>query len=199
MISGAWNIANALTMMRIVLTIPFVYLIWDRQFGFALIVFVVAGLSDYADGAVARLLRQETSFGRIMDPVADKLLTTAAFVALAIPREAAPTIPIWLAASVVGRDVVIVLGSLVVYLVAGFTQFKPSLAGKINTFLEILIVVVFLLVHAAGSMQYVLTTGYVIVLISVVVSGFGYIHRGARIYRESRSRTATRSAAGRVG
>jgi cardiolipin synthase len=158
-----------------------------------LVVFVVAGLTDGLDGIAARMLHQETSFGRLLDPIADKLLTTAAFIALAVPRENAPSIPVWLAASVVGRDLIIAFGSLLVYLTVGFTQFKPSLAGKINTCLEIAIIACFLGVHTLGSFGSILPAGYVIVLLSVFVSGVGYIVKGVSIHRTARVESTAKS------
>ncbi|HEU4387932.1 MAG TPA: CDP-alcohol phosphatidyltransferase family protein [Blastocatellia bacterium] len=193
MTANPLNLANALTMLRVLLVGPFIWLIWEGRFSAALVVFLIAGLTDYLDGLAARLLHQETAFGRLVDPIADKLLTTAAFVVLAVSRGGLPTIPVWLTASVVGRDVVIGFGSLLIYLIVGFTDFKPSIAGKINTFLEIVIIAAFLFAGASGFLGGLLPAGYAIVLVSVAVSGIGYVVKGVTIYRVARVGPAAKS------
>jgi cardiolipin synthase len=180
------NLANLLTISRIVLTIPFLYLVAKGDFSGGLLVFFGAALTDFADGYVARRYRQQTSLGRFLDPLADKFLTTAAFVVLAIPKESFPSIPIWLAAAAISRDVIIAAGSFVIYLITGFTRFKPTLSGKINTFLELALIVAFLAVYTIGVWTSVLPVLYVVVLISVIISGVGYIREGVRILREHR-------------
>src|SRR5690349_15666864 len=135
--ASPWTVANLLTVVRILLMVPFLYLIAQGRYGTALAIFFLASLTDFADGYVARRFKQHSRLGRFLDPLADKLLTTAAFVVMAIPRSDFGSIPIWLALLVVGRDLVIVLGALVVYRLTGFKDFKPTLLGKFNTFVEL--------------------------------------------------------------
>lgn len=180
-----WTVPNAITLLRILLIIPFVFTIAQGRFVAALALFLVAGASDLIDGYAARSLGQESSVGRMLDPAADKLLTTAAFVGLAIPRPDLPSIPLWLSASVVLRDVVIVLGSLAVYLTTRFTGFKPSLMGKINTWLELLLILWFLGAHTTGILTAALPVGYIVVLASVILSGGDYIRVGIKIIKNS--------------
>lgn len=175
--------ANLLTFFRIALLVPFLYLVGLGRFGLALGVFFLASLTDFADGYVARRYNQHSRLGRFLDPLADKLLTTAAFVVLAIPHQGFPTIPVWLAAAVVGRDLIIVLGSLVVYQMTKFKDFKPTILGKINTFVELGLIVWFLLFHTTGTLTYLLPYLYGVVFVSVIVSGADYIIRGAQILR----------------
>ena len=128
-----WTTANLLTSARIVLIIPFLYLIHEGRPGLALMVFFAAGITDFFDGYVARHFNQQSALGRFLDPMADKLLTTASFVVLALAHESFPSIPVWLAAAVVGRDVLILLGSLVVYLATGFTGIANRLPKEVDT------------------------------------------------------------------
>src|SRR5436853_1322540 len=123
--ANVWTFANLLSFFRIALVVPFLYLILEGRFGLALAVFFIASVTDFVDGYVARRFKQQSLLGRFLDPLADKLLTTAAFVALAVPRSAFPTVPIWLAAIVVGRDVLIVAGAFLVYRVTAFRRSKP--------------------------------------------------------------------------
>jgi len=180
---GVWTTANLLTLLRIALMFPFLYFVAGGRFGIALAVFFLASLTDFADGYVARRFNQQSRLGRFLDPLADKLLTTAAFVVMAIPHRGFPSIPVWLAASVVGRDLIIVLGSFVVYRISGYREFRPTLLGKINTFVELGLVVWFLVFHTTGRLIFLLPPMYAIVMTSVVLSGAEYVIRGARIIR----------------
>lgn len=181
--TGPWTVPNLLTMFRIALTLPFLYLVNEGRFSIALAVFFLASLTDFADGFLARRLKQHSRLGRFLDPLADKLLITAAFVVMAVPHSQFASIPVWLAVAVVGRDVVIVLGSLLVYSLTRFREFKPTLLGKMNTFAELGLIVWFLVFHTTGRLIFLLPFLYAIVAASVVVSGTEYVILGASILR----------------
>ena len=181
-----WTVANLLTVLRILLILPFLYLINAGRFGVALAVFFIASVTDYADGYIARNFNQKTRLGQILDPLADKLLTTASFVVMAIPRAGIDSIPVWLAAAVIGRDLLILIGSLIVNRITGFAEFKPTALGRINTFLELGLIVWFLVFHTTGVLLFLLPFCYGLVLVSVVASGIGYIAQGVRILRAYR-------------
>ncbi len=185
-----WTIANLLTFLRIALMIPFLYLIKEGGFGSALLVFFIASVTDFADGYVARRFNQQSALGRFLDPLADKLLTTASFIVMALPHEGFPSIPVWLAVAVIVRDVIILIGSLVVYLTTKFKDFKPTMFGKINTFLELGLIVVFLAFHYFEVLRFLLPLCYGIVITSVVVSGIEYIVQGIRILKSRREQPA---------
>jgi Phosphatidylglycerophosphate synthase len=189
-VTNVWTIANLLTFLRIALMVPFLYLIKEGNFGLALLVFFIASVTDFADGYVARRFNQQSALGRFLDPLADKLLTTASFIVMALPHKGFPSIPVWLAVVVVGRDVVILAGSLVVYLTTKFKDFKPTLLGKINTFLELGLIVVFLAFHHFEVLRFLLPLCYGIVIASVAVSGVEYVAQGIRILRTQRKQPA---------
>jgi cardiolipin synthase len=178
--------ANLVTAIRIALTVPFLYLIGRGQFGLALLIFFIASVTDFIDGYLARNFGQQSPLGQLLDPLADKLLTTAGFIVMAIPHEGFPSIPVWLAVAVVGRDVLISLGSLVIYLTTRFTEFKPTILGKVNTFLEMGLIVVFLGFHPAGKLTSLLPLCYAIVLTSVLASGASYVMEGVSIVKNWR-------------
>ena len=188
---GPWTVANLLTCLRIALTIPFLLLVSKGRFGLALGVFFFASLTDFADGYVARRYRQQSRLGRFLDPLADKLLTTAAFVVMAIPHADFASIPPWLAAVVVARDFFIALGALLVYRITGFREFRPTFLGKVNTFVELGLIVWFLVFHTTGRLIFLLPLMYVVVLISVVVSGGEYLLQGLRILRKGKTVSET--------
>ncbi len=181
-----WTVANLLTVLRILLILPFLYLINAGRFGMALAVFFIASVTDYADGYIARNFNQKTRLGQMLDPAADKLLTTASFVVMAIPRAGIDSIPVWLAAAVIGRDLLILIGSLIVNRITGFSEFKPTALGRINTFLELGLIVFFLLFHTTGVLLFLLPICYGLVLLSVVASGVGYVLQGVRVLRAYR-------------
>lgn len=179
-----WNAANLITIARIALIPPFIYMIARGEYGAALATFAIASLTDYLDGYVARRFNQRTDLGRLLDPAADKLLATAAFVTMAIEREGFPSIPIWLAAAVVIRDLIIVAGSLIIYLRTKFTGFEPLAIGKLNTFFELGLIVFFLGVNLAdglAALRPLLPYLYLIVAASIAVSGASYISVGIKI------------------
>ena len=167
--------------------VPFLLLIANGRFGLALIVFFVASLTDFADGYIARRFRQQSTLGRFLDPLADKLLITSAFLVMAIPHKEFASIPIWLAAVVVGRDVLIVFGSFLIYRITRFRDFKPTLLGKVNTLIELGLIFWFLVFHTTGHLTSLLPLLYAIVVASVGISGAEYAIQGIRILRKGRA------------
>jgi cardiolipin synthase len=185
-----WTVANAITFMRIGLLFYFLYLVKADRYGLAIIIFLIAGLTDFADGFVARRFNQYTALGRFLDPAADKLLTTAAYIVMALPHKDFVPIPIWLAVAVVGRDVLILLGSLVVYLLTRYKEFKPTLLGKINTFLEIGLIFWYLVFNHFRFWIPLLPVLYDIVIVSVIITGIEYVTQGIRVLSASRKPAA---------
>jgi cardiolipin synthase len=127
------TVPNLITSLRIILVPVFViYLINDRHTA-ALVVFIIAGISDGADGLAARLLNQKSELGAYLDPVADKLLLVAAFVVLAVRGY----VPPWLTVLVISRDVMILLGVLILSLLGAKFAIRPSILSKVNTCLQL--------------------------------------------------------------
>lgn len=180
---SALNFANLLTVFRIVLIAPFLYFINQGKFGTALLLFFIASVTDFFDGYVARKLNQQSKLGQILDPLADKILTTASFIVMAMPHPNFPSIPVWLAVAVIGRDVVILLGSAIVYGLTRFKDFKPTTSGKVNTFLELGLIVWFLWFNWMDRFTVILPLCYWIVLTSVLVSGGSYLLQGGQILK----------------
>jgi cardiolipin synthase len=128
------TIANQLTLLRIMLIPAFVLLVIYGNLGAALVVFVVAGVTDALDGLIARMTGQGTSLGAWLDPMADKLLLVSTFVVLTVPSIPMTNhLPLWLTISVLSRDIVIVAVVAIVNLAVGRRTFRPSLLGKAAT------------------------------------------------------------------
>ena len=183
MASKVITVPNLLTFLRMALIPVFASLLFYGNSGWALIVFLVAGISDGVDGFVARRFNQESELGTILDPIADKLLMTTAFVVLALPNLLPPRVPFWVSAAVIGRDVLIVAVAGAINIMTGFHGFKPSWLGKLSTFVQVLAVGLILLAAVFGYSFY-LPTVYLIVVLLAFISGFQYIFHVARLMRE---------------
>ena len=126
--------ANQVTLLRMLLIPAFVILVVYGHFGLALLVFLIAGVTDALDGLLARLSDQRTSLGAWLDPMADKLLLVSTFVVLSVPGLGlANRLPVWLTVCMISRDVVIILTVIIVNLAIGRRTFRPSIFGKIAT------------------------------------------------------------------
>ena len=128
---------NQLTLVRLAF-LPFIIIeMFEGHYGWALSLFVLAGLSDGLDGLLARLLKQQTLLGQYLDPIADKMLLSTTFLVLSILHK----IPWKFSVMVFSRDVCIVLVSALLYTIAGLRDFRPSIFGKANTFAQLAAVV----------------------------------------------------------
>jgi len=134
------TIPNLITSLRIILAPIFIIYLLNERFVPAIVVFVVAGLSDGADGLVARLFNQKSTLGSYLDPLADKILLVAAFVVLSFRG----FIPSWLTVVVISRDVLILLGVSVLFLNGLTITIRPSLISKATTCLQLTTVFVVL-------------------------------------------------------
>lgn len=129
--SRFWNIPNVLTLLRIALIPVFAAMMVERRPKAAFLVFLAAAITDVLDGFAARTWHQGTKIGFILDPAADKLLMTAAFILLALPSLAGPNVlPLWLVLVAIGRDVAIVLAAYIMYRLRGIKVFPPPFSGK---------------------------------------------------------------------
>ena len=129
-----FTLANQLTFLRMLLIPAFVLLVVYGRVGWALIVFLVAGLTDALDGLIARQTGQKSELGAWLDPAADKLLLVTTFIVLTLPNIGLVNrIPIWLTVLMISRDVGIVLTVAVVNLASGPRTFRPSQLGKAAT------------------------------------------------------------------
>ena len=130
--------ANQLTLLRIVLVPVFALCMLYGLPGWALIVFTVAGVTDLFDGLIARSSGRPTTIGAWLDPMADKLLLLTMFVMLTLPGLGlANRLPLWLTVLVISRDLGIVLTVAVVNLAVARRTFRPSMLGKVATFMYI--------------------------------------------------------------
>ncbi len=125
--------ANQITILRLVFVPIFAILVIERDYGWALAVLGAAAISDVVDGTVARIFHQESPLGVALDPIADKILMTTAYLTLAF-RE---VLPWWLTILVLSRDVAIIMTAALISLVAGYRPFRPTVLGKMSTTIQV--------------------------------------------------------------
>jgi cardiolipin synthase len=179
MAEPVFTVANQLTMLRMALVPVFVLLALDRQFTWALVVFVVAGLTDALDGYVARHANQSTRLGAMLDPVADKLLVGSAYVVLTWSSVVLCTLPAWLTVTLLFRDAMIVVGVVVVNLTVGPREFSPSRLGKFSTALNIATGAAVLAANATGDCPGALRWLYLATLAVLIATTAQYVYQAS--------------------
>ena len=178
-----FTIPNLLSLLRMGLIPLFVIMVMNGDAPKALLIFVVAGVTDALDGFIARFWKQQSLLGAYLDPMADKLLLTTAYVVLSIPslNHGGAQIPPWVTILVIARDVLIVAVALVLYLAVGVTKFPPSLIGKLNTFVQV--AAIFLVLLSAVRLEFELVALIAVHLVALLTlaSGVDYIVRANRM------------------
>ena len=182
---GVLTVANQLTFLRILLIPAFVLLMVYDYPGSALVVFILAGLTDALDGFIARRAHQRTSLGAWLDPMADKLMLLAAFVMLTIPwTDLTNHMPLWLTILMISRDVVIIGVVAVVNLAVGPRTFRPSLMGKAATATYIVTAVVFMFFNYRRETSVLVDAVVWLALVLTLVSSGDYFIRMRRLINE---------------
>lgn len=141
------TVPNQITILRMAAAPLLVVLVLSREYVWALVVYVVAGLTDLLDGLIARFGHQRTTLGAFLDPIADKLLLSSAFLALTWGPGLHTRIPVWLTVTTLSRDAIILASVTVINLTLGRRVFYPSLLGKLTTAAQILTAGVVLLLN----------------------------------------------------
>ncbi|MFN2333602.1 MAG: CDP-alcohol phosphatidyltransferase family protein [Wenzhouxiangellaceae bacterium] len=182
------DLPNVLTVARMLLVGPLVYLLLVERFTAALVLAVVAGLSDWLDGALARRFSWQSHFGGLLDPLADKLLMVATYATLAWLDK----LPMWLFILVVLRDVVIVTGGLIYHLRFEAVKAQPTRMSKANTLFQVLLMWFVLTALAGLPVPRLLIDGMIaLVAATAVVTLFQYVFLwGARARRIAQARNS---------
>jgi cardiolipin synthase (CMP-forming) len=173
------QLPNLLSILRFFAAPLLVYLIVRHKFGTALLICIPVGISDWADGYLARRWGSLSRLGAYLDPSADKLLLVSSFISLAWIRE----IPYWLAALVIGRDFVIVVGVFLLWKLRGHREFTPLLIGKFSTAFQILTILIVLIVNVWPNplLVRVRTGCFVLTGLFTTLSWLGYVRKGIRM------------------
>ena len=174
---------NAVTIGRLILVFPTIYMLLEERWVIALTLFVVAGVSDALDGVLARRLNSQTELGEVLDPLADKLLVGALIVIFAIQGH----FPVWLAAIVLGRDLVILLGAISYRLLLRELEITPLFLSKVATSAQLILLALILidLARVPGLMLVsewmVDPIGFGVILILAIASGTTYVVTWSRL------------------
>lgn len=173
------TLPNILSFLRILLVPVFVAAILHKKAFEALAIFTLAGLTDVLDGFTARIWRQKTKIGAFLDPAADKLLLTASFVLLSFSSLSFPNFfPLLLTVVVIGRDLIIAMGSFVIYRLKNQKTFYPSLLGKASTVCQTGAVFLVLFFNYLGVSRPFIDWIFYLVLAITLLSGFQYFAKG---------------------
>lgn len=167
------HIPNLLTLLRISAIAPICWLLWREQFTQALLLLLLAGLTDAFDGFLARRFGWVSKLGALLDPLADKLFIVSVVLLFGFKHY----LPWWLVWLVLGRDVVILGGAVAYRLVFGDLEINPSRWGKLNTALQISLLALTLVHVAFYSFSPPIMQGLQwIVALSTLFSGASYVY-----------------------
>jgi len=175
------NIANKISTSRI-LSVPFfvacfLYYAPGREYlrFVALAIFILGAVSDAADGYIARKSKIQSKAGLVLDPLGDKLLLMSAFICLTFIDRFDIRFPLWVALIVISRDIIIILGAIVIYVVKQSIEMFPTRWGKLTTALQMAAVIVVMLQWRFSNIFWWLA------VIFSVVSGIDYVRRGFKV------------------
>ena len=178
--SLSW-LPNAITIVRILLIAPILWLILDGRCAEALALFVLAGFSDGLDGFLARRFNWHSRLGGLLDPIADKLLVAGMFVTLAITG----AVPVWLTVIVVARDITILGGATAYHFLIGPVPGEPTMIGKFNTAVTLGYLFMVLLQLATGwPPDWLLIVLGAATFVTVAISGIDYVVSWSRRARQ---------------
>lgn len=171
------GLPNLLTAFRILLIPLFIGLLIYQKYLTAAVIFCLAGVTDILDGQIARLTDSKTRLGAFLDPMADKLLAVSSFVALSLRGP----IPVWFVVIVISRDVIISLGSLIIFLNEGKLEIAPSSLGKATTFCQFLTILLTIVTMITGHGLILWRALLPVTALLTILSGLQYLHRGLKI------------------
>ena len=178
------NLSNRLTILRILMIPLIVIFLWYDLDKAALGLFFLAGITDGLDGFFARIRREKTQLGTILDPLADKLLLVSTFIALS----SRGMLPFWLVILVISRDLMLVMGSAVVYMMTGHLKVSPTILGKATTLLQLFAVVEALVRDISGHFFIPRLLSPLLAALFTVTSGLHYVWIGAKSLNTPSSR-----------
>lgn len=177
-----FNLPNLLSLLRMGLIPLFVIALLRGEAVKALAIFATAGLSDALDGFLARVLNQRSLLGAYLDPIADKLLLTTAYIVLTAVNGTAGWVPIplWVTVLVIARDVLILVVALALALALDVTEFPPTILSKLNTVCQVAGVILVLLSAPTDWADPAAEIGVYVVGALTVASGIDYIYRAGQ-------------------
>lgn len=171
------NLPNILTLTRILLLPFFAATLIYREYQYALILFIAAAITDLLDGLVARIRKQITYFGSILDPVADKFFLITSFILMSIYG----LIPTWLTIIVISKDIIVVTGCIILYFVINKLKIEPSPLGKVTSAFQFVLIGLVLLYRNISESMAVPVLIFALVAVFTTLSAVHYIYQGLKI------------------
>ena len=171
------NLPNILTIARILLLPFFAASLIYGSYQYALILFLAAAITDILDGLIARMKKQTTDFGSILDPVADKFLMITSFIVMSVYG----WIPKWLTITVISRDLIVVTGWLILYFVTHNKKVEPGILGKAANFFQFCLIGLILISINTKNASFVPESYLIAVAALTAASGVLYIYKGLKI------------------
>ncbi|CDH47606.1 CDP-alcohol phosphatidyltransferase family protein [Candidatus Contendibacter odensensis] len=178
------DIPNLITSLRILLVAPFLWLLLQERYGAALLLFVIAGISDALDGFLAKYYGWTSELGGLLDPIADKLLLMGAILALGWLDE----LPGWLVMLVILRDLMILGGAVAYHLLIERFQAAPLMISKLNTLIQLTLVCTIIIHYGLIALPAWLLIGLIyLTALTTLWSGAAYLWRwGSRAWHRIR-------------
>ncbi len=172
-----FNIPNTITITRIVIIPVFITAIIYSKYNYALYLFIVAAVTDMLDGLFARMTNQKTVLGTFLDPLADKFLLVSSFIVFSVYD----WIPKWIAVTVISRDLIVVIGWLLLYLITHNSNVEPVFLGKIAIASQ-LVVLAYVLLSVNSEIFPVIPDFFLFLTAGVtIISGLQYIYKGFKL------------------
>ena len=168
------NLPNLLTLTRILLLPFFVASLIYKEYQYALLIFIIAAVTDILDGLVARITKQTTDFGKILDPVADKFFLITSFILMSNLG----LIPKWLAIIVISKDLIVVTGCFIIYFVTDNLKIEPSILGKASSGLQFILIGLVILSRNIKTGIDVPWIFFLIVAVLTAAAGVHYVYKG---------------------
>lgn len=174
---GVLNLPNTLTIIRIVIIPLFITAVIYKRYDYALYLFIIAALTDTLDGLFARLTNQKTVLGTFLDPLADKFLLVTSFIIFSING----WLPKWLTIMVISRDIIVIIGWMLVYLITHIRSVKPTITGKAAIAMQLILLCYVLLDINIASLPDIHAVLIWTTAALTIVSGLHYIYRGFKL------------------
>jgi len=185
MIRQLTSTPNLLTLLRLIFIPLAVIAVLDNHYVWALVIFIIAGVSDGLDGLLARLLQQKTVLGQYLDPIADKLLLSTMFLVLSTAHK----IPWSVTVLVFSRDIIIVIISALLYATGQIRVVRPSWWGKANTLAQI-VTIPLVLLREISNERWIVLARWAGIRATVALTIFSGVHYAIRVANELRSANA---------
>jgi len=170
------NLPNILTITRILLLPFFAASMIYREYSFALLLFIIAAVTDILDGLVARITKQITDFGKILDPVADKFFLLTSFILMSVYE----LMPKWLTIIVISKDLIVTTGCVILYFVTSKLKVEPSIWGKSASALQFMLIGLILLSLKFRGHADFPSIVFVVVAVITSISGIHYVIQGLK-------------------